>query len=92
VLRESELVRWLQRHPSTLTPSQVQNLAANAAQPAAWQRMPETDTIDYAAFDRLRSAVDGARRRRIGWMLGVVVATPIALLTMPSALIALVTG
>ncbi|WP_345001607.1 nuclease-related domain-containing protein, partial [Agromyces bauzanensis] len=43
VLHATELTRWLQRHPVTLTPSQVQQLAALAAQPATWRRMPETD-------------------------------------------------
>ena len=33
VLRETELTRWLQQHPVTLTPEQVHHLAVVAAQP-----------------------------------------------------------
>jgi hypothetical protein len=85
VLREAELVRWLQRHPVTLGPSQVQHLAALAAQPATWKRMPEADDVDHSAFERLRAAVDRARSRRRGWMFAVVAAVAaVALLLVPS--------
>lgn len=73
VLRESELMRWLQRHPVTLSPEQVRHLATAAAQPAAWQRMPETEPVDHAAFDRLHAAIGRARRRRRGWAAAIVV-------------------
>jgi len=86
VLREGELVRWLQRHPVALGPTQVQHLATLAAQPATWRRMPETEVVDHSAFDRLRAAVDRARGRRRGWafaVVGAVVAA--ALAAMPLA-------
>jgi hypothetical protein len=89
VLRESELVRWLQRHAVTLGPSQVQPLAALAAQPATWRRMPETDVVDHAAFDKLHAAIGRARRRRVVWSLAVVAAVPVAVLvatTWPTAM------
>lgn len=85
VLHDHELVRWLQRRPVTLTPEQVQHVAAVAAQPAAWKRMPETDAIDHAAFDRLHVAIGRARRRRRAWVFAVVAAMPVALFTMWSA-------
>ena len=78
VLREAELVRWLQRHPETLGPTQVQHVAALVAQPATWRRMPETDVVDHSAFERLRAAVDRARSRRRGWAFVIVAAVPVA--------------
>jgi hypothetical protein len=84
VLRDDELVRWLQRHPVTLTPEQVQHLAAVAAQPAAWKRMPETEVVDHAAFDRLHAAIGRARRRRLGWTFGVIAAVPMAFIAISS--------
>lgn len=81
VLHDHELVRWLQRRPVTLTPEQVQHLAAVAAQPAAWKRMPETEAVDHAAFDRLHAAIGRARGRRLGWTFAVVAATPIVFLS-----------
>lgn len=93
VLREHELVRWLQRHPVTLSPEQVRHLTTVAAQPAAWQRMPETESVDHAAFDRLRTAIERARRRRQGWAVTIVVAAvaamPVAFATLPAAMASL---
>lgn len=95
VLREHELARWLQRHPVTLSPEQVRHLATVAAQPAAWQRMPETETVDHAAFDRLRTAIERARRRRQGWavatILGAAVATWAALPMWSASVAAVIT-
>ncbi|MEI5585059.1 MULTISPECIES: nuclease-related domain-containing protein [unclassified Agromyces] len=88
VLREHELVRRLQRHPVTLSPEQVRRLAMVAAQPAAWQRMPESETVDHAAFDRLHTAIGRARWRRRGWTAAIVAAVPVAFVTMWSAAMA----
>lgn len=77
VLRDFELVRWLQRHPVTLTPEQVQQLAALAARPATWKRMPETEAVDHGAFERLRHAVERARRTRLMWAAATIVVIPI---------------
>lgn len=60
VLHDHELVRRLQRHPATLTREQVQHVAAVAARPAAWKRMPETEVVDHTAFDRLHAAIGRA--------------------------------
>lgn len=96
VLRESELVRWLQRHPVTLSPEQVRHLATVAAQPAAWQRMPQAETVDHAAFDRLHAAIRRAGRRRQGWMaaivVGMVAAAPATLVAAWSAAMSAVLG
>ena len=78
VLRETELTRWLQQHPVTLTPEQVHHLAVVAAQPASWKRMPEADVVDHAAFERLRVAIDRARRRRQAWVGVAIAAMPVA--------------
>ena len=85
VLRETELVRWLQRHPVTLTPAQVQQLATLAAQPSTWRRMPETDVVDHSAFERLHVAIGRARRRRQLWLVAVVATMPVAFVAMWSA-------
>ncbi|GGI45834.1 hypothetical protein BCL57_001538 [Agromyces flavus] len=86
VLREHELVRWLQRHPVTLTPEQVQHLTAVAAQPAAWRRMPEPDAVDHEAFDRLQTAVGRARRRRGAWIFAIVASIPVVAIALGSAI------
>ena len=85
VLHDHELVRWLQRRPVTLTPQQVEHLAAVAAQPAAWKRMPEADAVDHTAFDLLRRDIERARRRRGLWVVAVIAAVPVAFLGMWSA-------
>ncbi|WP_448006153.1 nuclease-related domain-containing protein [Agromyces bauzanensis] len=94
VLRETELSRWLQRHPATLMPAKVQQLAALAAQPATWKRMPEPEEVDHGAFERLRHAVERARRTRLGPgrnrdrrdPLGFVAALPGMVSTLPCPL------
>ena len=80
VLRDSELVRWLQRHPITLTSDQVQEIAALAAQPATWKRTPETEVVDHAEFDRLYGEIARAGRRRRGWAFIVAASMPVAFL------------
>ncbi|WP_187432579.1 nuclease-related domain-containing protein [Agromyces mariniharenae] len=85
VLHDHQLVRWLQRHPVTLTPEQVQRVAAVAAHPAAWQRIPEADAVDHAAFDRLHVAVGRARRRRQAWAAVLIAAIPLTAFTLWSA-------
>lgn len=92
VLREHELVRWLQRHPVALTPGQVQHVAAVAAQPAAWQRMAETDAVDHAAFERLHRDIGRARRRRMLWAGAILAALPVAAWATFSAVIGAITG
>lgn len=87
VLRETELTGWLHRHPATLAPSQVQQLATLAAQPPTWRRMPEADVVDHSAFERLRAAVDRARSTRRWWAFAVVASVPMALMLAWSALL-----
>ncbi|GAA1758793.1 hypothetical protein GCM10009747_17030 [Agromyces humatus] len=85
VVREHELVRWLQRNPVTLTPEQVQHIATVAAQPAAWQRTPETELVDHAAFDRLRRDIGRARRRRGLWVGVMIAAIPVGVVALFAA-------
>ncbi|WP_169053966.1 nuclease-related domain-containing protein [Agromyces sp. H66] len=85
VLRDFELVGWLQRHPVTLTAEQVQQLASLAAQPATWKRMPETEAVDHDAFDRLRRDIERARRRRVLWVTLGIAALPFAAMAIYSA-------
>ncbi|WP_448006158.1 nuclease-related domain-containing protein [Agromyces bauzanensis] len=85
VLREFELVGWLQRHPVTLTPEQVQQLAALAAKPATWQRAPEIESVDHAAFERLRRDIERARRRRVLWVTLSIAALPFVAISTVSA-------
>ena len=40
--------------------------------------MPETDSVDHSAFERLRAAIDRARRTRRGWSFAVIAAVPVA--------------
>ncbi|WP_448811224.1 nuclease-related domain-containing protein [Agromyces bauzanensis] len=87
VLRETELTRWLQRHPSTLTPSQVQRLASLAAQPATWKWMPETQVVGHPAFAQLRAAVDRARNTRRRWVFAVVASVPVVFVVASSTLL-----
>lgn len=92
VLREHELVRWLQRHPVTLTPEQVQHVAAVAAQPAAWKRMAETDAVDHAAFERLHRDIGRARRRRLLRAGALLAALPVGAWVAFSAGVGAITG
>lgn len=92
VLREGEVAPWLLRQPATLTPAQVQHIAGVAAQPAAWRRMPEADAVDHAAFDRLRSAIERARRRRRTWAAVVVASIPLAFIALWSSFMTALLG
>lgn len=92
VLREHELVRWLQRHPVTLRPEQVQHVADVAALPAAWKRMAETDAVDHAAFERLHRDIGRARRRRVLWAGALLAALPVGAWSAYSAAISAITG
>ncbi|GAA2035892.1 hypothetical protein GCM10009819_20520 [Agromyces tropicus] len=87
VLPEYEIVRWMRRQPIILTTDQVQHIAAVAAQPAAWRRVPERNAVDQAAFERLQAAVGRARRRRMGWAVLVVASIPFAFLALWSSLV-----
>lgn len=92
VLREHELVRWLQRHPVTLTPEQVQHVADVAALPAAWKRMAETDAVDHAAFERLHRDIGRASRRRVLWAVALLAALPVGAWAILFAGIGAITG
>ncbi|BDZ55322.1 nuclease-related domain-containing protein [Agromyces marinus] len=82
VLHDTELIRWLRRRRVVLAPEQVQRLAAVAARPSAWQRMPVTAVVDHAAFERLQVEVGLASRRRVLWQLAASGATASAMFGM----------
>ncbi len=92
VLREHELARWLQRHPVTLTPEQVQHIAAVAAQPAAWKRMAEAELVDHAAFDRLHRDIRRASRLRMRSAGALLAALPLVAWVTCSAAISAISG
>ncbi|GAA4048724.1 hypothetical protein [Agromyces indicus] len=54
--------------------------------------MPQAETVDHAAFDRLRAAIRRSRRRSQGWVAAIVVtavaAMPVAFVTTWSAALA----
>lgn len=50
----------------------MQHVAAFAARPGAWGRMPDAEPADHGAFDQLRNAIAAARRRRTSWALAVI--------------------
>ncbi|WP_081747571.1 nuclease-related domain-containing protein [Arthrobacter sp. Br18] len=76
VLTPRQLLRWLTRRPSTLTPQQVAIVSAAAVLPETWKRDPpilQEPASIAVAFDSLRRAIDQARRRRVGWVLTMLV-------------------
>jgi len=73
VLRSRDLVRWLTRSASVLTPPEVREASSRAADPATWGASEPAEP-DFAAFDALRASRASADRRRRVWGLGVVAA------------------
>ncbi|MGI9822218.1 nuclease-related domain-containing protein [Agromyces sp. Marseille-Q5079] len=90
VIRDTELVSWLRRHPTTLGPEQVRHIAGIAAQPAAWKREADAEKVDHAAFDRLRISIDRARQRRGLWIGAIVLSIPLAFIAASSALLGMI--
>lgn len=72
VLTQNQLLRWITRRPTVLSPEQVSLLSAAAAQPSTWRRAPSAlnNPADVGgSFEALHRLVEQARRRRIGWLL-----------------------
>lgn len=75
VLREGELTRWLKRRRSTLEPTDRERLAASVIRRETWMPQPAAPgPHDAAAFDALEREVEQARRVRILWGAGVLIA------------------
>lgn len=70
VLRDTELVRWLNRHPNTLDPHVRDRIVTAMARREHWTASsapaPETD---LAAFAALHREVGTARRVRVLWAM-----------------------
>jgi hypothetical protein len=85
VVTDRQLLRWLNGRPSVLTPRQWAVIAATAARPGTWHRNPPAimdPTSLLHDFAALRSLVDKARRRRIAWLLTLLIAAPLFLNTL----------
>jgi len=85
VVSDRQLLRWLSDRPNLLTPRQIAVITAAAQRPGTWHRNPPA-VVDPAflqyEFARLRALVDSARRRRAGWLLALLVGTPLVLATL----------
>ena len=77
VLRDTELVRWLRKRRATLSAERLAELTNVATDPLTWGG--STPTPDMAAFAALRRTVERARRVRLAWGTGLLVAVPAAL-------------
>ena len=85
VLRDRQLVHWLSTRPPVFTGRQVEWLAAAAARPSTWHRNPPP-TADPSFlgqwFAELRTSVEKARRRRLGWVLTLLIGAPLIMLSL----------
>lgn len=82
VVTATRLLTWLADRPRVLGPGQVGMLTAAASQPQRWHRNPPAMTdpgLIRREFSALRTAVNKARARRIGWLLALTVAAPLIL-------------
>lgn len=73
VVTDRQLLHWLTRRPPVLTPKQVTQIAAAAAQSTTWSKHPGQVKDPVAlqeAFEILDRQVRTARRRRRTWRLG----------------------
>jgi len=84
VVTSRNLVPWLTKRRDVLSPADVADITAVAAQPATWHRAPrpaedgQALTTRFAAFHR---EVLGARRVRVAWRVGTTVAVLAGLVT-----------
>lgn len=91
VLRDTELVRWLSRRKSTLTPHAHDQLAGAFAHPDTWASTVAAPVADLPAFTELRREVRTARRVRVMWgsaalLAGITAAAAFTLNTYASLL------
>lgn len=77
VLRDTELVRWLDRQPAILSPDALALLINVANDPSTWG--DTAPAPDLAAFAAIRRTVESARRVRLAWGSGLLVAVPLSL-------------
>ena len=75
VLRDGELTRWLKRRRTTLDRSDRERLATAVVRQETWMPQPSPPVPrDVAAFDALQREVGRARRTRILWGAGTLIA------------------
>ncbi|WP_137846474.1 nuclease-related domain-containing protein [Microbacterium sp. 2FI] len=76
VLRDTELVRWLNRRQITLDAEVRDRLATALARRELWTAavQPEAD-VDMSAFGALRSEVTAARRVRVLWAVALIISS-----------------
>ncbi|WP_341998823.1 NERD domain-containing protein [Microbacterium sp. LWH7-1.2] len=73
VVRDTELLRWLHRRPTTLDADLRDRLTAAMAQRIHWAAPPaQASEPDLPAFAALRREVDTARRTRVLWAMTVL--------------------
>lgn len=85
VVTGNRLLAWLTAQPTTLNPGQIGVIAVAAAQPGTWHRNPPAMTDPdrlRREFAALRTAVNKARARRIGWLLALIIGIPLILTTL----------
>ncbi len=72
VLRDTDLVRWLNRRPAALEVSVRDRLASTTTRRDMWTAAPAaTAEVDVPAFNALRREVEAARRVRVLWSLAI---------------------
>jgi hypothetical protein len=82
VVTDRQLLRWLSSLPVVLTPRQIAVVAAVSARPGTWHRTPAASlnaAFLQSEFAALRALVDRARRRRAGWIFGLLIGVPLLL-------------
>lgn len=82
VVTDQQLLRWLSSLSVVLTPRQAAVVAAASARPGTWHRNPPASgnaAFLQSEFAALRILVDRARRRRAGWIFGLLIGVPLVL-------------
>lgn len=77
VLHDTQLVRWLHKHPEILAPDLRAHLTSVAIAPSTWGSAGPAP--DLAAFATIRRTVEAARRVRITWACALLVMVSVSL-------------
>ena len=81
VLTAPRILRWLAKRPPVLDDQQLALILTGAKQPGTWHRAPSDSSIPTEVqdgFRRVQKTVQAARRRRITWVFGGMLATAAA--------------
>jgi hypothetical protein len=85
VVTGDRLLSWIRHQPVILTPGEITVITAAAANPKTWHRSPPTATAPdrlRREFAALRTAVNKARARRIGWLLALMIGITLIVTTL----------